>query len=262
MKLVSKALTFTYPFAKEPTLNELSFTAEQGSYWCIAGPNGSGKSTFLKLACGLVADAQYKGELTWDDRPLVAWDRLELAKNVAFVPGSLRTQFPVSVSEFVLQGRYARSPNFWAHPSADDRELAQACLERIGIAAKAESIIGEISAGETQLALIARALAQQPQVLVLDESTANLDLSFQLSIFELLRELNNEGLTILVVSHDLNLAAEFCPNILWLSKGAVFAQGPTEETLTTSLMRELYCVEGRAEVGKNPFTSRPKIFWK
>lgn len=261
MKLETKGLSYSYAEGSSQVLSEITLTIEPGSYWCVAGPNGSGKSTFLKLACGLLPLEQMKGELKWSGRALKDWPRVELARNVAFVPGTLKTAFAVSVREFVLQGRYAHS-DFWARPSSADRKTADGALEKVGIKTLADKALTEISSGETQLALIARALAQTPKVLVLDEATANLDLGYQSHVYSLLSELNRSGMTILLVSHDLNLAAEFSPNMIWLKNGSVFTSGSTRETLTTKLMQDLYSVGDRLEVGANPFTARPKVFWR
>lgn len=261
MRLEAKGLSYKYESKAKEVLRDLSFSIEPGSYWCVAGPNGSGKSTFLKLASGLLLLEQMKGELTWNGRALKDWPRVELARSVTFVPGGLKTAFPVSVAEFVLQGRYAHS-DFWARPSGVDRKKAESAIERVGIQNLTAKTLTEISSGETQLALIARALAQAPKVLILDEATANLDLGHQSHIYSVLSELNRSGMTILLVSHDLNLAAEFCPNMIWLKDGSVYAAGSTRETLTTKLMQELYNVGDRIEVGTNPFTARPKIFWR
>ncbi len=262
MKLIARDVGFRYRVDGRQVLAGLTFTAEPGSYWCIAGPNGSGKSTFLKLCAGLLPSADMTGELQWNDTTILQWTRLELARSVAFVPGTLRSQFPISVAEFVLQGRYARSTTFWTKPSNSDSNIAAANIERVGIAALSDSLIGEISAGEAQLTLIARALTQEPKVLILDEATANLDLRYQLRIFELVESLNKQGMSIFLVSHDLNIAAEFCPNVVWMNDGTIYKQGAMAETLTNELMADLYGVEGKIEIGKNPFTGRTKVFWK
>jgi iron complex transport system ATP-binding protein len=260
VKLVARQVSFRYAADAPAVLSDLSFTAEPGSYWCLAGPNGSGKSTFLKLACGLLPGGRMTGELSWNGKPLPDWTRLELAREIAFVPGSIATQFPVTVEDFVLQGRFARS-RVWARATKTDHAVTHKVLERSGIDALSRSAITEISAGELQLAMIARALAQEPRALVLDEATSNLDLRHQARIFELLGELNRSGLTLIVVSHDLNLAAEFCPNALWLKRGAAHAQGTMGETLRAELLRDVYDLGDKASVGKNPFTGKPKVFW-
>lgn len=261
MKLIVKKLNYRYAAKSQLVLNDLSFENESGSYWCVAGPNGSGKSTFLKLICGLLPTEYMQGDVSWNGRALASWSRVELARSIAFVPGTLQTQFSVNVADFVLQGRYAHS-EFWSRPTKTDRIAAEAAVDRVGISRISNAALTEISAGETQLALIARAIAQEPKTLVLDETTANLDLRYQGRVFELLSELNRVGMSILLVSHDLNLAAEFCPNALWLRDGRSCAQGSMVETLTTPLMKDLYQIEDKLEVGKNPITSRPKVFWR
>lgn len=269
MKLVTKGLHFCYRRESPAVLTGIDLEIEPGSYWCVAGPNGSGKSTLLKLASGLIGPATMasglSGALSWDNRPIHEWlhggHRLELARNIAFVPGALTTSFPVTVMEFVLQGRYAWS-EYWNRPSHDDQAITDEAIERVGISSFRQRLITELSGGETQLAMIARALAQRPKVMILDEATSSLDLRFQARIFKLLGQLNRQGMTILVVSHDLNLAAEFCPRMIWLNKGQLYSKGTVEETLTDKLMKDLYDVEGLVAVGANPFSGRPKVFWK
>ena len=261
MRLSVKKLSYRYSAQSPVVLNDLSFEIDEAAYWCVAGPNGSGKSTLLKLVCGLLPLEQLQGEVSWNGRALNSWSRVELARSIAFVPGTVRTQFSVTVADFVLQGRYARS-DFWSRPTKADKLATAAAIERVSIEKIATASLTEISAGETQLALIARAIAQEPKALVLDETTANLDLMYQGRIFELLRELNQGGVSIILVSHDLNLAAEFCPNALWLKQGRLFEMGAMAQTLNSKLLNELYNVDRRLEVAANPFTSKPKIFWK
>jgi len=267
MKLIARDIKFHYPRSdKKLVLDGFNLEAESGSYWCLAGPNGSGKSTFLRLACGLLPLSGFSGELTWDDKAVTGLvanttGRLELAKMVSFVPSTLKTRFPISVEEFVVQGRYARA-SMWSEHTLRDKKVAEEAIEQIGIASLSEAMLDEISAGEVQLALIARALAQEPRALVLDETTSNLDLNYQSRVFDLLARLNRDrAMTVIVVSHDLNLATEFCPNVCWLHHGKNHAQGAMETTLTKQLLEEIYGSALRVEVGKNPYTGRPKVFY-
>lgn len=261
MKLVAKNVSYKYTEHSRPSLNDISLEIASGSYWCLAGPNGSGKSTFLKLMCGLLPFRHFRGELTWDGIPIQTWTRLELARRLAFVPGNLKTLFPVTVEEFVVQGRYAKS-RFFSRASAKDFSTASRAIDQVGIASLRGALVTELSAGESQLAMIARALAQEPQVLVLDESTSNLDLAYQARIFGLISELNKQGVTTIVVSHDLNLAAEFCPNAIWLHQANLHSKGAMADTLNSKLMHDLYSAENKIEIGTNPFTGRPKLFWR
>jgi iron complex transport system ATP-binding protein len=262
VKFEARDLTYSYREGGRRVLGGITCTIESGTYWCIAGPNGSGKSTLLRLASGLLPLGFLQGELLWDSKPIRDFDRLELARSVAFVSGSLNSRFPVTVGQFVLQGRFAHAPTFWSRPTPKDLEVAAQCLEKLEIVALADKTVTELSAGEAQLAMLARALAQEPKVVILDEATANLDLRHQIAIFDLLSKLKRQGLTIIVVSHDVNLAAEFCPNALWLNDGRVYSQGTMEETLSPTLMQDLYDVGERVEIGRSPASSRPKIFWR
>ncbi|MGE4232002.1 MAG: ABC transporter ATP-binding protein [Bacteriovoracia bacterium] len=265
MKLEIKDVSFTYATTGHKALDSVNLTFESGSFWSIVGPNGSGKSTLVRLICGLLGrdkwGYRFTGEILWDRIPLSEFTRLEIAREIAFVPNNAQICFPISVREFVLQGRFCRS-YFWNIPTRKDREVADQAMARIGILELADRLMDEISVGQLQLTLLSRALAQEPKILVLDEATANLDLAFQIQIQTLLKELNKAGLTILSVTHDLNLAAEIYDNIVWLYKARVHALGSASETMNETLISELYGdLLGKIKVDKNPFTQRPKIYW-
>ena len=264
MKLEIKNAQFSFSPRSTPVLQNLNFEIASGSYWCLAGPNGAGKSTLLRLAAGLIDFKFFTGNASWilkeAKRPIQSFSRNELAHYLAFVPGSLKSHFSISIEAFVLQGRYIHSP-FLSRASQSDLDIARAAMSRVGIDSIAYSLIDEVSAGELQLALIARALCQQPSVLILDEATANLDLGHQAKIYSLLHGLNSEGMTILLVTHDLNISAEFCPNLAWMKSGSIIAHGKTEEMLTTEHLQKIYGDDVGAKIGRNPFTNKPKIFW-
>lgn len=266
MKLTLANVSYCYSHQEservcEAVLKNISLDLESGSYWCIGGPNGSGKSTLLKLIAGLLPSDGLQGQVFWDAKPLAEYSRIELARMIGFVPGSLRPRFAISVFDFILQGRFAHSP-LWRRSTQHDREKANTALSRLGILYLSASLITEISVGELQLVLIARALAQNPRVLILDEVTANLDLSFQGRVYKLFKELNAEGVSIFLVSHDINLATEFCPNALWLRAGTIYSMGEMSKTLSHQLLKDLYAADDMLEVGTNPFTNKPKIFWR
>ncbi|MEW6057783.1 MAG: ABC transporter ATP-binding protein [Bdellovibrionota bacterium] len=262
MQLTIRNLDYRYPSQKNSALSGISFSIETGSYWCLAGPNGSGKSTLLRLACGFLPSKDLSGEISWNSKPVQQWTRLELARHIAFVPGFLKTTFSISVLNFVLQARYPWT-DYWSRPTHEDYSIARSAIDKVGIAGFENTSLASLSLGELQLVLIARAIAQTPKVLLFDEATANLDIKYQQKVFMLLNALKNEGMTILVVSHDLNLAAEFCSNVIWLHQGSVYSAGSFEETLTTKLIADIYGVDDEdISIGKNPHSHKPKLFWR
>lgn len=261
MNLTAKNVRYRYRDDQSPALDGVNLEVGSGEYFCISGPNGSGKTTLLRLAAGLLPMEGFTGELEWNGRGIEKWNRLELARHIAFVPGNLAPRFAFAVEDFILQGRFAHS-SLYTRPSSRDRDIARAAMEKTGIASIAMRAITELSAGQLQLVLLARALTQEPQALILDEATAHLDLSFQAGIFDLLATLHAKGVTILLVSHDLNLAAEFCPRLAWIDKGRIVRHGSMTETLTTETVASIYGAHNRLAVDKNPFSGKPKLFWK
>ncbi len=259
MKLNVQKLLYHYPHRTKPVLRDVSFKIDSGNYVCIAGPNGSGKSTLLRILCSLIDPEGLTGEVLWDDQNIFEMERREIAKKIAFVPESIFPEISISVFEFILQGRYSYS-NFWSKPSLDDEKISYAAIKSIGIESISEKSITEISSGQLQLTALARALAQKPSALLLDESTANLDLEYQVRIFDVLSKLHFQGMTILMTSHDLNVVAEYCPQIIWIKSGEVLGQGKTESMLTDEWISKVYGENGKTKVGLNPYTHKPKLF--
>lgn len=264
MELNVQDLSFSYS-PQVIALKNINLKLTSGSFLGIAGPNGSGKSTLLKLVCGLISEkkapgCKIEGSIQWDGQSIENLSRRELGQRIAFIPGFVVFRFPVNVFEFVMQGRYSKSHS-WRAPTKIDKEFVIRALIRTGIEGLAAKLVNELSSGQIQLVLLARALAQNPKVLVLDEATTNLDLSFQIKVQELLGELNKAGLTILSATHDLHFAAQFYENILWLKQGQIYANGKVTEHLTNRLVSDLYGVKDKLKVGENPFSKRPTVFW-
>ncbi len=259
MNLNVHKLLYHYPNRTKPVLRDISLDLPSGSYVCLAGPNGSGKSTFLKLLCSLVDSSGLTGFIRWDNENVLTIPRREIAKKIAYVPESIFPELAVSVFEFVLQGRFPFT-NFWSKPTDQDEKIAYESLKTIGIENISEKSVTEISSGQLQLTTLARALAQNPKALLLDESTANLDLDYQIRFFEILKKLHNDGMTILLASHDLNIATEYCPQIMWMLNGEILALGNTEEMFTTEWLTKIYGANDKLKVSQNPFTKKPKIF--
>jgi iron complex transport system ATP-binding protein len=241
MSLSVDNLRFHYPDV--PVLHDISFDVTTGDFLSLLGPNGSGKSTLLRLLDRiLIPDA---GTITLKDRPLDDYKRGDLARLVAYVPQDTVWVFPYTVFEIVLMGRspYVGRSGF---ENKNDIDCAREMMRLADIEHLADKLITAISGGERQRALIARALCQQPEILLLDEPNAHLDINHQVEIFQILKEQNQqENLTIISVSHDLNLAAAFSKRVLLLSesgdKGStVFAAGTPQEVLTEFNIEKVY----------------------
>jgi iron complex transport system ATP-binding protein len=207
----------------------------------VLGPNGSGKTTLLRLLGGLLPAAS--GRITIDGRDVLHMTRRDLARRIAVVPQETRLSFGYSVLEVVLMGRYPHLGPFELE-SPDDVAIARDALAATGTLALADRPFLTLSGGEKQRAIIAGALAQAADVMLLDEPTAALDPGYQIEIAALLRRLNAErGVTIVVATHDLNLAAGLCQHLLLLREGRVLAAGPTDQVLTRESVQALYDVE-------------------
>lgn len=221
----------------------------------LIGPNGAGKSSLLRVVSGLWTATG--GTIALLDRPLRDYAPRQVAQVVAQVPQITALDFPFTVRQVVLMGRSPHLSRF-ALESAQDRAIADDAMRRTGTLHLAERLIGTLSGGERQRVLIARALAQQPKLLLLDEPTANLDLRHELSILALVRSLVRESdLGAVAALHDLELAARACDRLVLLHQGAVLADGPPADVLTPSLLRAAYGVE--AQPFADPVTGHLRI---
>lgn len=238
MRLTCEALAFGYP--RKPVGAGLSLTVTPGEVLVLLGPNGSGKTTLFKTMLGLIP-AQ-GGTVRLDDRPLASLSRREVALQLGYVPQAFAGYFPFTVRETVLMGRTAHIGIF-ASPSSGDRAVADRMLEALGIAHLAEEPYTRISGGERQLTLIARALAQEPSLLVMDEPTASLDFGNAVRVLERIRSLADEGITIILSTHDPDHAFLCGDRVALLKDGRLVALGPPNETITPQRLNELYGVD-------------------
>ena len=227
-------------------LTGVSLELRQGEVLALAGANGAGKTTCLRLASGVLRpDA---GRILLAGRPLASHGRRELARRVAVVPQDAPFAFPFRAGEVVLMGRTPHLPRL-GFEGPRDLAIARAALARVGIEALADRSILELSGGERQLVLLARALAQEPRVMLLDEPTAHLDLRHRLRVQELVRELAAEGRSALVVSHDLALVARGCDRIALLAQGRVIAAGAPAAVLSPDALRRAFGIEADVIAG-------------
>jgi len=228
-------------------LRDVDLAVRAGERVCLVGPNGAGKSTLVRCLTGLMTPVA--GAVTLHGRPLSSMSRVELARMVAVVPGSVHLPFSMTVEAVVALGR---TPYLhpWSGPTPADQAAVVSALTRVGILPLRDRDVRTLSMGERQLALIAMALAQGGSMLILDEPTVHLDLRHQVEVMELLVRLtDDEGMTVLVVLHDLSLAGHFFPRLAMLDAGRMVADGPTREVLTPDRIREVYGVEPRFVTG-------------
>jgi len=222
----------------------ITFSVAAGELVGLIGPNGAGKSTLLKVIGGLWSGAQ--GPITLAGRPLARYSARAIAQQVAHVPQITALDFPFTVQQIALMGRNPHLGRFQIE-TARDRQIVTEALRRTGTLALADRLIGTLSGGERQRVLIARALAQEPRLLLLDEPTANLDLQHQIGVLELVRDLVRQGqLGAVAAVHDLELAARFCDRLVLLHEGRVLADGTPERVLSPGPLRTAYGVNTRS----------------
>jgi iron complex transport system ATP-binding protein len=220
-----------------PVLHGISFSVARGEWVGLLGPNGAGKTTALRALAGLVA---YHGDVVVDGSDARALGRRELARVIAVVPQLPERPPELTVAEYVLLGRTPHL-GYFAGESTADRAAAAAALERLELTAFAERRLGSLSGGEVQRAVLARALAQEAPVLLLDEPTAAMDIGHQQEVLELVEQLRRESrLTVIATMHDLTLAAQYGDRIVLLDRGRVIASGASDEVLSRDRVLSLY----------------------
>ena len=234
-------VSFAYRVGGPTVVDRVSLAIERGELVGLLGPNGSGKTTMLKLMGGILRPRQ--GSVSFEGRRLADWPRREAARKIAYVPQETHAPFDFSVMEIVLMGRFPHLGSF-ALEGPEDLAVAQRALDATGMSAFAARLFHTLSGGEKQRVVIASALAQDPELLLLDEPTASLDVGHQLEVQLLLSRLNAGGRVAMVLStHDLNLAASLCRRLILVRDGRVLASGPTADVLTPASVRALYDVE-------------------
>ncbi len=231
----------TVAYRGRPALRDLNLHIDRGERVALVGPNGAGKSTLLRAIAGLIEPTV--GIVELDGRPVASLDRLAVARRLAVVPQVAALPFSTTVDEVVALGRLPHEhPIRGMRPA--DRAAVAAAIEQVGVGHLMGRDARELSLGERQLVLLAMAVAQDADVLVLDEPTVHLDLRHQVEVMELLRDLNaRQGTTILAVLHDLALAAHFFPRLVVLDRGRVVGDGPPSEVLAPDRIREVFGVD-------------------
>jgi iron complex transport system ATP-binding protein len=237
MILEARELTARYVGASGLALDRVSLRVGPRELVAVGGPNGSGKTTLVRALLGLLPIEG--GAAMLDGKPIASWRRGSLAKVVGVVPQREDIVFPLTVAQTVMLGRYPHLGPL-APEGPVDREAVLKALRRCDVESLAQRKVDTLSGGEWQRVRVARALAQQPKILVLDEPTASLDVRHEMELFELVRTLVAEGLAGLVVTHELNLAARFADRILLLSEGRVAAEGSPSDVFRPDILARVF----------------------
>lgn len=255
----ARAVRYRYPGAVRDAIDGVDLDVPAGRLTAVIGPNGSGKSTLLRLMLGTLTPTS--GTAALDGRPLADWPRRELARRVGVVPQGEEIAFPLTVRELVAMGRYPHL-GLLGGERVVDRAAIDEAMARCHVAHFADRAFTTLSGGERQRARIARALAQRPDALVLDEPTAALDVRHEMTIFDLIRELaDRDAATILLVTHNLNLAARYADRLLLLEEGRAAASGEPRDVLRPGVVERVYRwpVTVAAHPGPGADTGSPQI---
>ena len=238
MNTAIQIANLTHSFGKHPVLKQLSFNVEKGLFFIVIGPNGSGKTTLLKLMAGIFKIQ--KGRLKVLGIPNRSYTPKTLAKSIAFVPQRLPVDLPFTAAETILLGR-APYQGALGIEHETDLEIARQAMAFTGVGHLSGVKLAQLSGGEQQRVFIARAICQEPEILLLDEPTASLDLAHQVKVMDLMEKLKIEkGITIIMVSHDVNLAAMYGDRVLLLKDGEAVCEGPPAEVITFRQLEKTY----------------------
>ena len=250
-----EARSVFFRYHRDWVLQDVSFRIEKGEFIGVIGPNGSGKTSLLKILYRLLTPQQ--GEISYGEKGLRQMSREEIARRIAVVPQETHSLFPFRVLEIVLMGRSPYQGHL-VFESKKDLEIAKRALEWTDTLPFAERPIDELSGGERKRVFIARALAQEPEVILLDEPTATLDIHHQIDFLQRILDLNRDrGLTIVMASHDINLASEFCDRLILLKAGKIDRTGTPKEVITKETIERVYGC--KVWVDQNPTSHMPRI---
>lgn len=239
MKKLLEFREVSFAYGELKAIEQLNLEVKEREFIGVVGPNGSGKTTLLKLASGILKPS--KGEVFLEGANLSSFSRLEIASKIAVVPQTFNLDFSFTVEEVVKMGRFSKKRA--GKETFGEKTKIEEILREMDLFEMRDRFFPELSGGEKQRAVLAQALAQEPQILLLDEPASNLDVSYQLKLFDFLKKINQEGMTIICIVHDLNLALSYFEKVLLLYKGKIAALGSTEEVLQPSLIEKTYGVK-------------------
>jgi len=237
-------------------LEGINFYLPKGIFTGIIGPNGSGKTTLFRGIMGILPIL--KGNISLNGKNMSSFSLKQRAQHIAIVSQSADND-DIPVEDYVMMGRYPYFHRFQFFENEEDKTLAYRYMKKTDVFQHRHKLISELSGGEQQRAAIARALTQQPDLLLLDEPTSHLDIAHQVSILDLIRQLNKDfNLTVLMIIHDLNAASEYCDRLILLNEGKIHSQGSTEEVIIHQKIEEVY--KTRVVVQNNPCSGKPAVF--
>jgi iron complex transport system ATP-binding protein len=248
MASVFHVTNLSFGYTPAPVLQRISTDIAEAEFVSLLGPNGAGKSTLLKIFAGLIRG--YSGAIDFFGKPLSRWKSRDLAKRIAFVPQETHMVFPFTAGEIVMMGRLPHQVNA-VFDSPRDLERSRQAMELTDTAELSSKTFDQLSGGERQRVVLASALAQDPEVLLLDEPTVYLDLKHQMQFYDILERLNSERrMTIVSVTHDVNLAARYTRRMIGIRAGTFIADGPPDQVLTPQHVYDIF--EITAAVLKRP----------
>ena len=255
MKPAIEICDLTCRYDQRTVVNGISFNVGEGEFFIIIGPNGSGKSTLMNTIAGLIKPSG--GQIRIKGRPLADYPRKRLARSVAMVRQQASVDFPFTVKEVVMMGRTPHQ-GILGFEDGSDRDAVDEALTFTDLQELAGRKMHQLSGGECQRVFIARAICQDPEIMLLDEPTAALDLAHQTRIMDLMERLKTEkGTTIVMISHDINLASLYADTLLLLKQGSIVSSGTPETVLAYDILEAAYGCN--LLVDTNPVKSRPRI---
>ena len=256
-KTMLKLKNISAGYQDKTVIQNLTLDFKRGEFCALLGPNGAGKSTLLKALIGF--QSIEKGEILLKDKPLRKWNKNYLAQEISLIPQDFKLQFDHHVYDLVLMGRFPYL-GYWQNYTQKDREITDRILKQLDLFKLKNKMFSQLSGGEKKRVSIARSLAQQTEIILMDEAFANLDINHQLEIMQLLSEINHEyKKMIILVSHNINLAADYCDRIIMMKEGKIIADGNPENTIKSETIRELYGTN--LKIVKNPLSGKPNLIY-
>ncbi|QLH74411.1 MAG: ABC transporter ATP-binding protein [Methanomassiliicoccales archaeon] len=230
----------SFGYAGKEILHGISFEARPGEFIGLIGPNGSGKTTLMRCINGLLRPQH--GSIVMDGRRVDRMKIKEIARICANVPADCNEDFNLTVQELIFLGRYPHVDGMWWESKKDEGIVMEA-IKEFKLEALVDRKLNELSSGEKERALLAKAVVQRPKVLLADEPSAHLDLRYKLEVMENLKALSKQGVTVITASHDMNLTSKFCDKVIMLGSGKVIAMGKPADVITEDRIRDIYNVE-------------------